>query len=49
MKAASGELNLTVITVIAIGMVLTIFATVILPMVEKSMNSQWENVNSIHQ
>ena len=48
MKAASGELNLTVVTVIAIGLVLAIFGTTILPMITHSMNKQWENVSTYH-
>ncbi len=43
MKAASGELNLTVITIIAIGVVLTFFLTVIWPAIANDINNQWDN------
>lgn len=41
MKEASGELNLTVITVIAIAAVAAFFAA-ILPRIKSSINDQWD-------
>lgn len=45
MKAATGELNLTVITLIAIAAVIGFF-WVMWPNIKASMNSQWGNINS---
>lgn len=44
MKAASGELNLTVITIIAIGAVLGFF-TLFFPTIKKSIEDQWNNAS----
>ncbi len=46
MKAATGELNLTVITLIAIGLVVTFFVTVLWPNIQNSINTQWENIST---
>jgi hypothetical protein len=43
MKAATGELNLTVITIIAIGAILTFFITVLWPIIQDSIQSGWED------
>ena len=45
MKAASGELNLTVITLIAIAAVIGFF-WVMWPNIQKSINSQWTSINT---
>ena len=45
MKAATGELNLTVITIIAIAAVIGFF-WVMWPNIQNSINSQWENVSN---
>lgn len=45
MKAATGELNLTVITLIAIAAVIGFF-WVMWPGIQKAINSQWENISS---
>ena len=45
MKAATGELNLTVITLIAIGAVIGFF-WVMWPQIQKSINGQWANINN---
>ena len=45
MKAATGELNLTVITLIAIAAVIGFF-WVMWPRIQIAINSQWENISS---
>lgn len=44
MKAATGELNLTVITLIAIAAVIAFF-WMMWPNIQNSLNSQWENIS----
>ncbi len=44
MKAATGELNLTVITLIAIAAVIAFFWAM-WPNIQSSINSQWQNVS----
>ena len=46
MKEASGELNMTVITIIAIAGIAAFFATVIWPNVKNSVNNQWNQANT---
>ena len=46
MKAATGELNLTVITIIAIAAVIAFFTAVLWPNIQKSVNSQWGKVSN---
>lgn len=43
MKEASGELNMTLITIIAIAAIATLFATVFLPMIKDSITNKWNN------
>lgn len=45
MKEASGELNMTVITIIAIAAIATFFSTIIWPRVKESINNQWGTVS----
>ncbi len=45
MKAATGELNLTVITLIAIAAVIGFF-WIMWPNIKSSLNSQWGNISS---
>lgn len=45
MQAATGELNLTVITLIAIGAVIGFF-WLMWPNIQNSINSQWSNISS---
>lgn len=45
MKAATGELNLTVITLIAIGAVIGFF-WMMWPNIQNSINDQWNDVSS---
>lgn len=45
MKAASGELNLTVITLIAIAAVLGVFWWM-WPQIQNSINDQWKDIST---
>ena len=45
MKAATGELNLTVITIIAIAAVIAFF-WVLWPNIQKTINTQWTNIST---
>ena len=45
MQAATGELNLTVITLIAIGAVIGFF-WLMWPNIQSSLNTQWSNISS---
>ena len=44
MKEASGELNMTLVTIIAIAAILGIF-TLLLPRIRNSINSRWDASN----
>ena len=46
MKAATGELNLTVITLIAIAAVIGFFLTILWPNIKNSINSQWSGIST---
>lgn len=48
MKAATGELNLTVITLIAIAAVIGFFWIMWGP-IKNSLNKQWENISTSHE
>lgn len=45
MKEASGELNLTVITLVAIAAVIGFF-WLMWPNIKTSINTQWENIST---
>ena len=45
MKAATGELSLTVITIIAIGAVIAFF-WLAFPAIKNSINNQWNDVST---
>jgi hypothetical protein len=45
MKEASGELNMTVVTIIAIAAIAAFFTAVIWPNIRNSFNNQWNTVN----
>lgn len=45
MKAATGELQLTVITMIAIAAIIGFF-WILWPQIRNSITSQWTNINS---
>ena len=46
MKAATGELNLTVITLIAIAAVVGFFLTIMWPNIQNAINTQWSNIST---
>ena len=46
MKAATGELNLTVITIIAIAAVMAFFTAFLWPNIKKSINQQAKDVTT---
>ena len=43
MKAATGELNLTVITLLAIAAVIAFF-WIMFPKIKESINTQWQDI-----
>ena len=45
MKAATGELNLTVITLLAVAAVIAFF-WLLWPTIQQTINSQWTNISS---
>ena len=45
MKAATGELSLTVITLIAVGAIIRFF-WIMWPIIKNSINTQWENITT---
>ena len=45
MKAATGELNLTVITLIAIAAIIGFF-WIMWPTIQQAINKQWGNISS---
>lgn len=45
MKAATGELNLTVITMLALGAVIGFF-WLMWPTIKETINSQWTNIST---
>lgn len=46
MKAATGELNLTLITVIALGAILALFTTVLWPQIKDKIVGTWDDTTS---
>ena len=46
MKAATGELNLTLITVIALGALLALFTTVLWPQIRDKITNTWDDTNN---
>lgn len=45
MKAATGELNLTLITVVALGALLALFTTVLWPQIRDKITGTWDDTN----
>lgn len=45
MKEASGELSMTLVTIIAVGVIVAIFAA-FWPKIEKAINSNWGDFES---
>lgn len=46
MKAATGELNLTLITVIALGLLLTLFINFMWPSIKDKLTAEWDEQES---
>lgn len=46
MKAATGELNLTLITVIALGAILALFTTVLWPQIKDKIVGTWDDTTN---
>ena len=46
MKEASGELNMTLITIIAIAAIAGLFTVWLLPRVQKSINNKWNTIEN---
>lgn len=46
MKAATGELNLTVITLLAIAAIIAFFWIIYNNNIKPTINSQWENIST---
>lgn len=46
MKEASGELNMTVITIVAIAAISFFFMSVLWPRISNSINNQWDTIES---
>ncbi len=44
MKEASGELNMTVVTIVAIAAIAAFFTTVLWPRIRDNISNQWQNV-----
>lgn len=47
MKAATGELQLTVITLLAIAAIIAFF-WFLWPTIQSTMNEQWDNLSTYH-
>jgi F0F1-type ATP synthase membrane subunit b/b' len=43
-KAATGELNLTVVTLIAIGLIVSFFTAFLWPQIRSNIKKQWEGI-----
>ena len=47
MKAATGELNLTLVTVVAIGALLALFTTVLWPAIKKRITNSSKDISDV--
>ena len=47
MKEASGELNMTLITIVAIVAIAALFTTWLLPRIQRSIDERWEKTDDI--
>lgn len=47
MKEATGELNMTVVTIIAIAAIVAFFMAVIWPNIRGSINNQWNSIENV--
>lgn len=43
MKEASGELNMTLITIVAIAAIATIFGTLLYPRIKQAIEDKWDS------
>lgn len=48
MKAATGELNLTVITLLAIAAIIAFFWLIYNNNIKPTINNQWNNISTYH-
>ena len=46
MKDAMGELNMTVVTIVAIGAVAAFFIGVLWPQIQEKINAGWEDIGT---
>ena len=46
MKEATGELNMTVVTIIAIGAIIAFF-WFMWPQIQEAINGQWEDIQTV--
>ena len=46
MKAATGELNLTLITVVALGLLLALFTGFMWPSIKEKLTSSWDDTGA---
>ena len=44
MKEASGELNMTLITIVALAAIAGLFTVWLLPRIQKSINNRWNTI-----
>ena len=49
MKEASGELNMTLITIVAIAAIATLFATVLWPGIKSTIQDKWGETDTSMQ
>ena len=45
MKAATGELNLTVITIVAIAAIMAFFTALLWPRIKATISDQWDSIS----
>ncbi len=46
MKEASGELNMTVITIVGIGLIAAFFAGFLWPKIKEDITNSWDNISN---
>lgn len=50
MKEASGELNMTLITIVAIALIATIFGSFLYPKIKESIENKWNTtINNVEK
>ena len=45
MKEATGELNMTVVTIIAVAAILAFLTMVLVPQIQKSIQDRWDDID----